>query len=98
MMYHSVLVQISLVADSAQTEYCYTFHFTQVRPSVKSYTSPMYIGMYAIWIIRGPNSNKLQIFWNQIILAIFQDQTRPDISTMNKLDQITQVRPEANFS
>ena len=96
MMYHSVLVQISLVADSAQTEYCYTFHFTQVRPSVKSYTSKMYIGMYAIWIIRG--LNKLQIFWNQIILAIFQDRTRSDSSTLNKLDQITQVRPEANFS
>ena len=45
------------IADSAQTEYCTTFHFPCVRPSVSgvtSHISHIYKGINAMLIIRGP--------------------------------------------
>ena len=73
-------------ADSAQTEYCTTFHCSSVRPSVcpcvtgvTSHISHIYKGINAMWIIRGPI--KPCIFWIKIILAFFlssKDQTRQD--------------------
>ena len=48
---------VLIIADSAQTEYCSTFHFPCVRPSVTgvtSHISHIYKGINAMLIIRGP--------------------------------------------
>ena len=45
------------IADSAQTEYCPTFHFPCVRPfvtGVTSHISHIYKGIKSMLIIRGP--------------------------------------------
>ena len=46
-----------LIADSAQTEYCSTFHCSSVRScvtGVTSHISHIYKGINAMLIIRGP--------------------------------------------
>ena len=70
-------------ADSAQTEYCSTFP-QSVRVSVTGVTShiyPIYKGINAMLIIRGPI--KPYIFWIKIILAIFLAKTRPKVYSIN---------------
>ena len=73
------------IADSAQTEYCTTFHCSSVRASVTGVTphiSRIYKGINAMLIIRGPI--KPCIFWIKIILTFFltrPDQTRPSSQT-----------------
>ena len=50
-------IQEMLIADSAQTEYCTTFHFPSVRScvtGVTSHISHIYKGINAMLIIRGP--------------------------------------------
>ena len=59
------------IAESAQAEYCSTFHFQSVR--VQAWHLKLqciFIGIYAIWIIRRPFKTSLQENW--LI------QTRPD--------------------
>ena len=73
------------IADSAQTEYCTTFHFPSVCPfvtGVTSHISHIYKGINAMLIIRGPI--KPCIFWIKITLTFFltrPDQTRPSAQT-----------------
>ena len=81
------------IADSAQTEYCTTFH-SSVRPSVRvfvtgvtSHIYRIYKGINAMLIIRGPI--KPYIFRIKIILAIFLAKTRPDKTIFSALTNFT---------
>ena len=78
------------IADSAQTEYCSTFHCSCVRPcvtGVTSHISHIYKGINAMLIIRGPI--KPYKFWIKIILAIFLAKTRPDKTIFSALTNLT---------
>ena len=78
------------IADSAQTEYCTTFHFPCLRPSVTgvtSHISHIYKGINAMLIITGPINP--YIFWFKIILAIFLAKTRPDKTFFSALTNLT---------
>ena len=80
----------TIIADSAQTEYCPTFHCPTVRPSVTgvtSHISHIYKGINAMLFTRGPI--KPYIFWIKIILAIFLAKTRPDKTNLSALTNIT---------
>ena len=72
-------VNFSYVADSAQTEYCSTFHCSSVRPCVTGVTS------HISHIYKGINS----IFWFKIILSIFVANTRPDKNIVSALTDLT---------
>ena len=81
---------LTTIPDSAQTEYCSTFHFPCVRPSVAgvtSHISHIYKGINAMLIIRGPI--KPCIFWIKIILAIFLAKTRPHKTIFFALTNLT---------
>ena len=69
------------IADSAQTEYSSTFHWSCVH------ISHIYKGINAMLIIRGPI--KPWIFWIKIILAIFLAKTRPDKTIFSALTNLT---------
>ena len=78
------------IADSAQTEYCTTFHCPSVRSCVTvvtSHISHIYKGINAMLIIRGPI--KPYIFWIKIILAIFLAKTRPHKTIFFALTNLT---------
>ena len=78
------------IADSAQTEYCTTFHCSSVCScvtGVTSHISHIYKGMNAMLIIRGP-INPCTL-WIKIILAIFLARTRPDKTIFSALTNLT---------
>ena len=84
------------IADSAQTEYCFTFPCVcvcvcvcvcQLVLGVTSHISHIYKGINAMLIIRG--SRKPCIFWIKIILAIFLAKTRPDKTIFSALTNLT---------
>ena len=78
------------IADSAQTEYCTTFHCPSVCSSVTgvtSHISHIYKGINAMLIIRGPI--KPYIFWIKVILAIFLAKTRPHKTIFFALTYLT---------
>ena len=71
------------IADSAQTEYCPTFHCLSVCPSVTgvtSHISHIYKGINAMLIIRGPIKPYVYILnQNHPGYLSCKDQTRQDL-------------------
>ena len=77
---------ITHIADSAQTEYCPTFHCPFVT-GMTSHNCHIYKGINTMLIIRGPI--KPWIFWIKITLAIFLPKTRPDKTIFSALTNLT---------